>query len=619
MPDIVDLLPQQLKEDNNRPTVTYKLGPSIRNKILNYKDTVNSIKIDNDNLYNTENCDCLDSEFCDSHYGHIITGDLRIVENSKLRKLLSKGPNFREPKMINFKHCRNSIITALDQFINKNATKFKIDMQNFIPWKDKIICAVDKKINNIKHYKYPRITRPLLKQKHILDYLEKLHSRFVIVPIDKASNNVAFICKSFYIKTLLKEVGIIDSPSDTYEVSALEPLDVIHNNIKICNRFGLNVNETQKKFPIMYWMPKKHKTPTGARFIVASSNCSTKPLSKVISSVFKLIFDQVNHFHLKSKFYSNLNMFWVVQNSSPIKDKIDKINNRNNAKCISTFDFSTLYTKIAHKDLLKELNKVIDFVFDGGSSKYIAFNDNKAFWSNTRNGKYFTRSSLKDAVKHLICESFFQIGNKLIIQKVGIPMGIDPAPFWANLYLHRHEYDFILDIKSSNIIRAKKFHGCFRFIDDMCCLNNGGEFGKSFLEIYPEELELKCEHSGNHATFLDLDIRIEDGMFIYKLYDKRDGFPFHIVWMPNHESNIPSYIFYGTILSEYLRIARSTLRFEDFLPKVVSLAKRMLVQGAHKIKLFKQMNKAMASHPDVFVGFSKTPHEIVKNIEHLLA
>ena len=89
-------------------------------------------------------------------------------------------------------------------------------------------------------------------------------------------------------------------------------------------------------------------------------------------------------------------MFWVVQNSSPIKDKIDKINNRNNAKCISTFDFSTLYTKIAHKDLLKELNKVIDFVFDGGSSKYIAFNDNKAFWSNTKNGKYFTRSSLKD-------------------------------------------------------------------------------------------------------------------------------------------------------------------------------------------------------------------------------
>ena len=126
--------------------------------------------------------------------------------------------------------------------------------------------------------------------------MEKHHSRFVIVPIVKASSNFAFICKSFYIKTLLKEVGIIDSPSDTYEVSALEPLDVIHNNIKICNRFGLNVNETQKKFPIMYWMPKKHKTPTGARFIVASSNCSTKPLSKVISSVFKLIKQQTGFF-----------------------------------------------------------------------------------------------------------------------------------------------------------------------------------------------------------------------------------------------------------------------------------------------------------------------------------
>ena len=89
--------------------------------------------------------------------------------------------------------------------------------------------------------------------------------------------------------------------------------------------------------------------------------------------------------------------------------------------------------------------------------------------------------------------------------------------------------------------------------------------------------------------------------------------------MPNRESNIPSYIFYGTILSEYLRIARSTLRFEDFLPKVVSLAKRMLIQGAHQFKLFKQINKAMGSHPDIFAGFSKTPQEIVENIEYLLA
>ena len=63
-----------------------------------------------------------------------------------------------------------------------------------------------------------------------------------------------------------------------------------------------------------------------------------------------------------------------------------------------------------------------------------------AFWFFSKRGRTcFTRSSLKLAVKHLICESYFQIGNSLLVQNIGIPIGIDPAPFWANLYLHRHE------------------------------------------------------------------------------------------------------------------------------------------------------------------------------------
>ena len=31
-------------------------------------------------------------------------------------------------------------------------------------------------------------------------------------------------------------------------------------------------------------------------------------------------------------------------------------------------------------------------------------------------------------------------------QAIGIPMGIDPAPFWANLYLYTYEEDFITNL-----------------------------------------------------------------------------------------------------------------------------------------------------------------------------
>ena len=55
-------------------------------------------------------------------------------------------------------------------------------------------------------------------------------------------------------------------------------------------------------------------------------------------------------------------------------------------------------------------------------------------------------------------------------------------------------------------------------------MNDGGEFGKAFLEIQPTELELKVEHNDNYATFLDLDISIDKGQVIYKMFDKHDTF-----------------------------------------------------------------------------------------------
>ena len=123
-----------------------------------------------------------------------------------------------------------------------------------------------------------------------------------------------------------------------------------------------------------------------------------------------------------------------------------------------------------------------------------------------------------------------------------------------------------------------QFRYATRFIDDECNLNDGGEFGRSFHSIYPPNLELKCDQ-GSHATFLDIDITIADGIFVYKLFDKRDGFPFFIVRMPDLSEKIPSHVFYGSVMCEFLRIARSTLLYKDFLYAIISLYEMMLNQG----------------------------------------
>ena len=94
-----------------------------------------------------------------------------------------------------------------------------------------------------------------------------------------------------------------------------------------------------------------------------------------------------------------------------------------------------------------------------------------------------------------------------------------------------------------NKVKARHFHSTKRFIDDLCAINDGNLFQSVYGEIYPDELELKIEHSGSHASFLNLDISIKDGIFVYKLFDKRDAFPFSIVRMPHKDSNMPESIF----------------------------------------------------------------------------
>ena len=64
------------------------------------------------------------------------------------------------------------------------------------------------------------------------------------------------------------------------------------------------------------------------RFIIGLNNCSTKPLSRVISKIFKMLFKHVENVHNKSTFYSRYKKSWVVENYFPIIEKINNMSTR---------------------------------------------------------------------------------------------------------------------------------------------------------------------------------------------------------------------------------------------------------------------------------------------------
>ena len=155
------------------------------------------------------------------------------------------------------------------------------------------------------------------------------------------------------------------------------------------------------------------------------------------------------------------------------------------------------------------------------------------------------------------------------------------------------------ELISNDKVKARHFHATKRFIDDLGTLNGDRVFNDVYKDIYPPELQLKVEHSGTLATFINLDITVKDGVFIYKLFDKRDTFPFFTVHMPYIDSNIPKVIFYSALVGEFLRIARSSLLYKDFNEKAMELLNRMKAQGTQSFRCRKALLKIK------FIKFSK--------------
>ena len=139
--------------------------------------------------------------------------------------------------------------------------------------------------------------------------MKNSHSKYVIAPIDKATGNVSFVCKRFYAKVLIDELGLNigdhTNISDTYIRETNKDIPSIVNNhlSDLANKFSLDdFEENNKCLPQIYWLPKMHKQPIKARFIVAAPKCSVKMLSKAITKVFKLFYQQIESYNKKSTF-----------------------------------------------------------------------------------------------------------------------------------------------------------------------------------------------------------------------------------------------------------------------------------------------------------------------------
>ena len=152
-------------------------------------------------------CDCAHSAFCYEPHGHVLTGNLNIIQNEQLRKLIGKGPKFREQNPINWSKNRKVIFDALDKYAKRWCNREHAENDCLNEWVKEIKNIVNKKIQKFSKRTFAT-PKKVLDDPDVKLYLESFQKKYVLVPADKASNNIIIVCKSYYISVIKDELGI---------------------------------------------------------------------------------------------------------------------------------------------------------------------------------------------------------------------------------------------------------------------------------------------------------------------------------------------------------------------------------------------------------------------------
>ena len=77
---------------------------------------------------------CASSPFIYNSIGLVLTGDHKIINNTSLREVFAKGPKYREPKSIHWKHKFKILMDSVEDYATQWARREKEDIDTLSEW-----------------------------------------------------------------------------------------------------------------------------------------------------------------------------------------------------------------------------------------------------------------------------------------------------------------------------------------------------------------------------------------------------------------------------------------------------------------------------------------------------
>ena len=182
-------------------------------------------------------------------------------------------------------------------------------------------------------------------------------------------------------------------------------------------------------------------------------------------------------------------------------------------------------------------------------------------------------------------------------KKLGFLWELTALLFWLICFFFAYEYKWLLEkFEKREFDILNKFNYCFRYIDNLLCINNDQLMDDVMSEIYPKELSLTSDDAVIQTHYLDLDLEIRDKKIHSKLFDKRDAFGFSIVNFPDLSGNIPTKQSYDVFVSQIIRYAHCCMDIEDFAFRTKLLVTRLVNQNFKLLKLRQAFEKFTESN-----------------------
>ncbi|XP_070575253.1 cytochrome P450 1A1-like isoform X3 [Ptychodera flava] len=146
--------------------------------------------------------------------GHVITGDLNLVEHHHLRKILSCGPKSGEPRRINWNHNFKIIMDSVEEYARKWAKREDVELDTLSEWVKSMRKIVRGRIGRLRSHVCRR-PYSVFKDPNAVQCLNDIHDKYVVVPADKAANNIVFVCKKYYFECLIDELGVTKTSTNS--------------------------------------------------------------------------------------------------------------------------------------------------------------------------------------------------------------------------------------------------------------------------------------------------------------------------------------------------------------------------------------------------------------------